>query len=248
MVPSSGLNGRVLVVTGAASGIGAATAQLLKARGARVAELDLAWPSRAWDGGDDQHLRFTCDVTVEDAVERAFAEVGTRLGGIDGLATCAGIVDAQDFFALSVATFRRVYDVNVCGTFSCIKAAAACMRQGGRIVTVASIAGMRGGGLFGTAAYAASKGAVLALSKSAARALGSRGIAVNCVAPGPTETQMTAPLFADAARRASVSGLAALGRTAIASEIAEAIAWLLSPAASYVNGATLVVDGGIVMA
>ncbi len=245
---SSALNGRVLVVTGAASGIGAASARLLKARGARVAELDLAWPSRTSDGGDDQQLQLTCDVTAEDAVERAFAEVRVRLGAIDGLATCAGIVDAQDFFALNVATFRRVYDVNVCGTFSCIKAAAECMRPGGRIVTVASIAGMRGGGLFGTAAYAASKGAVLALSKSAARALGSRGIAVNCVAPGPTETQMTAPLFADAARRSSVSGLAALGRTASASEIAEAIAWLLSPAASYVSGATLVVDGGIVMA
>jgi 3-oxoacyl-[acyl-carrier protein] reductase len=248
MVQSSALNGRALVVTGAGSGIGAATAQLLKARGARVAELDLAWPSRARDGGDEQHLQLTCDVTAEDAVERSFVEVRARLGDIDGLATCAGIVDAQDFFALDVATFRRVYDVNVCGTFSCLKAAAQCMRPGGRIVTVASIAGMRGGGLFGTAAYAASKGAVLALSKSAARALGSRGITVNCVAPGPTETQMTAPLFADAARRASVSGLAALGRTANASEIAEAIAWLLSPAASYVSGATLVVDGGIVMA
>jgi NAD(P)-dependent dehydrogenase (short-subunit alcohol dehydrogenase family) len=129
-----------------------------------------------------------------------------------GLATCAGIVDAHDFFELSAATFRRVYDVNVCGTFSCIKAAARRMSPGARIVTVSSIAGVRGGGLFGTAAYAASKGAVLALTKSAARALGGRNIAVNCVAPGPADTAMTGPLFADAARRATVSDLTALGR------------------------------------
>jgi NAD(P)-dependent dehydrogenase (short-subunit alcohol dehydrogenase family) len=240
--------GRRIVVTGAASGIGAACTRLLKARGARVAELDLAWPPRAGGDGDDQRLMLACDVSSEDAVERAFADVRARLGSIDGLATCAGIVDAHEFFELSAAIFRRVHDVNVCGTFSCIKAAAAHMPPGSRIVTVASIAGIRGGGLFGTAAYAASKGAVLALTKAAARALGPRAIAVNCVAPGPAETAMTGPLFADAGRRAAVGGLAALGRTAAASEIAEAILWLLSPAASYVTGATLLVDGGIVMA
>jgi 3-oxoacyl-[acyl-carrier protein] reductase len=246
MVVDQAFDGRALVVTGAASGIGRASAELLKARGARVAELDVAWPNgRA--SGDDKHCALACDVTMEDAVERAFADIHARFGRIDGLATCAGIVDAHDFFELSAATFRRVYDVNVCGTFSCIKAAARRMPPGARIVTVSSVAGMRGGGLFGTAAYAASKGAVLALTKSAARALGGRNIAVNCVAPGPTDTAMTGPLFADPARRVTVSGLTALGRTAAASEIAEAIVWLLSPAASFVSGATLVVDGGIVM-
>jgi NAD(P)-dependent dehydrogenase (short-subunit alcohol dehydrogenase family) len=238
------LAGRGIVVTGAASGIGAACVQLLQARGARVAELDLAWPPA---DRSEHRLLLACDVASEDAVARAFADAHARLGAIDGLATCAGIVDAQEFFELSAATFRRVYDVNVCGTFSCIKAAAAHMGPGSRIVTVASIAGMRGGGLFGTAAYAASKGAVLALTKAAARALGPRAIAVNCVAPGPTDTAMTGPVFADSVRKAAVGGLAALGRTAAASEIAEAIVWLLSPAASYVCGATLVVDGGIVM-
>jgi NAD(P)-dependent dehydrogenase (short-subunit alcohol dehydrogenase family) len=121
------------------------------------------------------------------------------------------------------------------------------MKPGARICTVSSIAGKRGGGLTGTAAYAASKGAVIALSRSAARALAGRGIAVNSIAPGPVLTPMLEPAFSDEAHRARVEGMTLLGRSAEPIEIAEAIAWLLSPAASYVNGETLIVDGGIVL-
>jgi NAD(P)-dependent dehydrogenase (short-subunit alcohol dehydrogenase family) len=153
----------------------------------------------------------------------------------------------DDFNALNAATFRKVYEVNVIGTFLCIKAAAAKMREGGRIVTVSSIGGIRGGGLFGTAAYAASKGAVIALAKNAARVLGSKGITVNCVAPGPTDTPMNAPIEADPPLKRRLESLTPLGRFAAPVEIGQAIVWLLSDQASFVNGATLVVDGGIVM-
>jgi NAD(P)-dependent dehydrogenase (short-subunit alcohol dehydrogenase family) len=101
--------------------------------------------------------------------------------------------------------------------------------------------------LSGTAAYAASKGAVLALTKNAARVLGERGIAVNSVAPGSTHTAMTERIFQDPAQRARIEGLNAFGRIGLPEEIAEAIAWLLSPRAAYVNGSTLVADGGLVM-
>jgi NAD(P)-dependent dehydrogenase (short-subunit alcohol dehydrogenase family) len=121
------------------------------------------------------------------------------------------------------------------------------MRSGGRICTVASVAGKRGGGLSGTAAYAASKGGVLALTRSAARALAPNGIAVNCVAPGPTLTPMLDDAFSKPEHRQRVESLTLLGRSGEPREIAEAIAWLLSPRSSYVDGETLTVDGGLML-
>ena len=213
-----------------------------------MAKLDRAWPQAVTDSerGDDREFALSVDVTDEQSVTRCFEEIGGRWGPIHGLATCAGIVDASEFLALDAATFRKVYDVNVVGTFCCMREAAVRMQQGGRIVTVSSVAGIRGGGLFGTAAYAASKGAVLALSKSAARSLGPRGIAVNCVAPGPTETAMTEPVFSNSTLKGSVSSLTALGRTASPRKSPRRSSGS-SRASSYVSGATLVVDGGLVM-
>ena len=240
------LQGRVIAVTGAGSGIGAATVGVLAKAGARIAALDVRWPAvKAADSTD--RLDLTLDVTDESATEAAFARIVTHFGRIDGLATCAGIVDTAAFLDIDAARFRKVMDVNVLGTFLSMKAAGSRMNAGARMVTIASIAGLRGGGLFGTAAYSASKGAVLALTKNAARTFGPKGIAVNCIAPGSTDTPLTAPLRQLLGRAESVAALVPLGRSADASEIGEAIAWLLSPQASYVNGATLVVDGGVVM-
>lgn len=178
----------------------------------------------------------------------AIAQAADALGGIDGLATCAGVIDTTPTLDATVASFRRLHDVNVVGTFLCVREAVRRMSPGARIVTVASIAGLRGGGLAGNGAYAASKGAVLALSRNLARELGPRGIAVNCVAPGPTETPMTASTLEHAEGRARLEGASLLGRVGTAVGIAAAIAWLLSPHAAFVHGATLVADGGATMA
>ena len=243
---ADGLKGRVVAVTGAGSGIGAATVAVLAKAGARIAALDLKWPDQPASKSADR-LTLTLDVADEAATEAAFEAIATHFGRLDGLVTCAGIVDTFPFMELDAARFRRVTDVNVIGTFLSMKAAAARMKPGARMVTIASIAGLRGGGLLGTAAYSASKGAVLALTKNAARVFGPLGIAVNTIAPGATDTPLTAPLRSVPARAEAVRAMVPLGRNAEPAEIAEAIAWLLSPQASYVHGATLVVDGGIVM-
>lgn len=169
------------------------------------------------------------------------------LGGIDALATCAAMYDTTPFFDMTADTFRRMHDVNVTGTFLCLREAARHMAHGGRICTVCSIAGLRGGGLAGNAAYAASKGAVITLMKSAARELGPRGIAVNAVAPGVIDTPLVGAPLADPALRRRVEEMTGLGRLGTADEIAAVIVWLLSSQASYVHGATIVADAGMVV-
>ena len=242
----SGVSGKVIAVTGAASGIGASTVKLLTEAGACVAALDVHWPD-VNPPDTSTSLRRTVDVSNESIVETTFSDIVSRFQRLDGLATCAGILDISSFDDLDASTFRRIHEVNVIGTFLCIKAATIRMKQGARVVTVASIAGIRGGGIFGTAAYAASKAAVIALTKNAARSFGPKGIAVNCVAPGPTDTPINAPMERDPTIRARLEASIALGRFAMPEEIGEAIVWLLSEEASYVNGATLVVDGGLTM-
>ena len=161
--------------------------------------------------------------------------------------TSAGVAETTPFMEISVAAFRAVYEVNVIGTFLCIREAAKRMPRGGRICTVASVAGLRGGGLSGTAAYASSKGGVLALTKSAARSLATSGICVNTVAPGATLTPMIAEFWKNEAHRQRVESMSVLNRTAQPQEIAAAIAFLVSPQAAPITGSTLVADNGLMM-
>ena len=236
------------IVSGGASGIGKATCELLARNGylVLVADRDEAGARRLAEaiGG----AACGVDVADEASVVALFAFADAALGGrLDALVTAAGIADMTPFMDIDVATWRRVYDVNVIGTYLCIREAAKRMRSGARICTVASVAGKRGGGLSGTAAYAASKGAVIQLTRGAARSLAAQGIAVNSVAPGPVLTPMLAQTFEKPEARNRVESMTLVGRSAEPSEIAEAIAWLVSPASSFVHGETLTVDGGIVL-
>lgn len=237
------------VVTGGGGGIGAATVARLARENWRIAVLDrdAAAAARVAQAAGSDHISVTVDVSDEAAVQAAFRHIADQFGTIDALATCAGIIDTTPFLDTDAATFRRLHDVNVVGTFLCIREAGRLMPPGGAICTLSSVAGMRGGGLVGTAAYSATKGALLALTKSAARALASRQIRVNCVALGSTDTPMLT-LHTSTESRARIESMIPLGRVGTAEEIAEAVAWLLSPAARYLDGATVVVDGGVVMA
>ena len=233
-----------VAVTGAASGIGAATAQLLMARGWRVACLDRDIEGARRTAGD-HGLAVRVDVADEAQVMEAFAEVEQAFGGLDALVTAAGVIETVPFLETTPEQFRRLFDINVIGSFLSVREGAKAMQAGGRICMLASISSYTGGGYVATGAYATSKGAVLTMMKACARALGERGIAVNAVAPGFIDTPFVASAMGDPVRRKQVE--AAVGKVGQPEQIAEAIAWLVSPEAGFVHGETLIADGGVLM-
>lgn len=242
------------IVTGSASGIGAATVLALAAQGYHTFGIDtdddgaqnvalqaeLEFPAT-------RHSAMCADVADEAQVKSAFEAALLHLGHLDALVTSAGVVDTTAFMDISVAQFRRIHDVNVIGTWLCMREAAQVMQPGARICAIASIAGLRGGGLSGTAAYASSKGGVIALAKNAARVLAEKGIRVNTLSPGATDTPMIAEPLSHPVHRQRIEQLAALKRIGEATEIASGVVYLLSPQASFTHGANLVIDGGIVI-
>jgi NAD(P)-dependent dehydrogenase (short-subunit alcohol dehydrogenase family) len=236
--------GRRVAVTGAASGIGAATARLLTARGWRVACLDRDLAGARETAGAEG-LAVEVDVASEESVVAAFAQASAAWGGLDALVTAAGVIETTPFLETTPAQFRRLFDINVIGSFLSVREGARYMQAGARVCMVASISSYTGGGYVATGAYATSKGAVLTMMKACARALGDRGIAVNAVAPGFIDTPFVASAMNDPARRRQVE--AAVGKVGSAEQIAETIAWLVSPEADFVHGATLVADGGVLM-
>lgn len=233
-----------VAVTGAASGIGAAAARLLSARGWRVACLDRDIAGARATAGETG-LAIGVDVADERSVVAAFAEAGSAWGGLDALVTAAGVIETTPFLETTPDQFRRLFDINVIGSFLSVREGAKLMGAGSRICMVASISSYTGGGYVATGAYATSKGAVLTMMKSCARALEGRGIAVNAVAPGFIDTPFVASAMSDPARRKQVE--AAVGKVGTAGQIAHSIAWLVSPEADFVHGATLVADGGVLM-
>ena len=171
---AAALQGRRVAVTGAASGIGAATAKRLQALGCRVACLDRN-VAGARATADAKGIAIEVDVADETSVIRAFHEAGNAWGGLDALVTAAGIINTTPFFETTVAQFRQLFDINVIGSFLSVREGSKYMERGARICMVASISSYTGGGYVARGAYATSKGAVLTMMKSCARELGPAG-------------------------------------------------------------------------
>ena len=242
------IGNKVAVVTGGASGIGAATAALLARRGHQVVTLDRAAVPDATLAGavaDGRLTHIACDLAREDAVCAAFLAIAQRFGRIGGLVNSAGIESRHLLDDMTVADWDRVLDVNLRGTMLCLREAAPLMRHGGSVVNVASIAGKRMS-YSGDAAYTASKGAVLAFTRHMAFELSGQRIRVNAVCPGPTLTPMIHRSLS-AERIAAVAETVPLGRWVEAADVAESIAFLLSPAAAMITGSTIDVDGGMLV-
>jgi len=239
---ASGNGRRVIIVTGGSSGIGAATAAAFSAEDELVATLDTA------PGPGDYDLELVCDVSDEGAVEAAVAEVVERLGPVGVLACCAGVSLPGTVADTDVAAWDATFGVNVRGTFLCSRAVIPGMRAngGGAIVTVASQLGIVAAPA--SAAYCASKGAVIQLTRSMALDHAGEGIRANCVCPGPTDTPMLGRRLArgddEEAERRRYDELLPGGRLVEPEEIAAGIQYLASPAAASTVGATLVIDGG----
>ncbi len=241
--------GRVALVTGGASGLGLATARRLGDEGARVAIVDLpaARPADAASHLGSSALGLEADVTDAAQVDAAVARVEVALGPIDALVTSAGISRVGSVLDTTPEDFERVLAVNLTGTFVVVQAVARRMvaRRRGRIVLLGSITGSRVWN--DRAAYAASKGGVIALAKACAVDLAPYGIAVNSVSPGPVATPQTADLHGPTIRRA-VESAVPMARYGEPDEIAAAIAWLLCDDSRFVSGHDLVVDGALTAA
>ena len=230
------LRDKVAVVTGGASGIGAASAIRLADEGATVITLDVA------DGADRQ-----LDVRDEGGVAALMAEVVAEHGQLDIVVNAAGVAGGGPVHVLDEAEWDRVVDINLKGTFLVAKHAALAMleRRSGSIINIASIEGLEG--TEGGSAYNASKGGVVMLTKSMAIDYGRRGLRVNCICPGAIDTPMLRSIidpdgmatYTDRMREEHL-----LGRFGEPSEIAAAVACLASEDASFITGHALVVDGG----
>jgi NAD(P)-dependent dehydrogenase (short-subunit alcohol dehydrogenase family) len=238
---------KVALVTGAARGIGLATAKRFLAEGWRVALLDIEREllNEAVAGlkQAESTLALPCDVSDATGIAAAFAAVEQRFGRLDALVNNAGVAVFAPLLETSDADWSRILAVNLTGPFLCAKAAAPLMREhgGGAIVNITSISAVRASTL--RSAYGTSKAGLAHLTKQLAVELASLGIRVNAVAPGPVDTAMAKAVHT-AAIRADYHDAIPLNRYGLEEELAEAIFFLASERASYITGQILAVDGG----
>lgn len=234
------LDGKVIMVTGASSGIGRATVDMVRQAGATVAAADLA-EITGLGNSDSVHK---LDVSSESETADVVAQIMERHGRIDGLATCAGISVEGTVTQFDLEKWHKAIAVNLTGTMLSCRAVLPHMLAagGGSIVTVASIYGMTGGP--GNTPYNVTKGGVLQLTRSLAADYGASGIRVNAISPGYIETPMTNMLAHAGPVRDAFVGMHLLQRAGQPEEVGKVIRFLLSDEASFVTGANIPVDGG----
>ena len=245
----SPLSGTVALVTGGSRGIGAATAKRLAADGATVALSFNASPDAADSvvraiteaGGTAQ--AYQADAASSDASASLVQQVIADHGGLDIVVNNAGVYRTGPVHEFSDADFAANLDINLRGSFAIIREAAKHLRDNGRIVNIGSVAAKMG--FPGSGIYGASKAGVAILARSVAKELGGRGITVNTVHPGPIDTDMNPASPEQNPMAETMASFTALGRYGTAEEIASAVAFLVSPEASYITGAELTVDGGM---
>ena len=247
------LEGQVALVTGAGragKGIGRSIALALAGEGAKIAIADFVAEAAESVAKEVQatgveSLALVGSVSSPEDVDRMVQETVDRFGKIDILVNNAGITRDNLLVRMSEDEWDAVLDTNLKGTFNCTKAVAKHMmrQRSGKIVNVASVMGIMGNA--GQANYSASKGGVIALTKTTAKELGSRGVNVNAVAPGFIQTVMTEDMPEEA--KADISVKIPLRRLGTPEDVAGVVLFLCSPAASYITGQVIAIDGGMVM-
>jgi 3-oxoacyl-[acyl-carrier protein] reductase len=242
---SQQLAGKVALVTGGSRGIGAAIVRRLAQDGAAVAFTYKSASDQASslvteiESRGGKAVAISADSGAPDEVRRAVEQTVSVLGRLDILVNNAGILIRGDVGEYDLADFDRMFAVNVRAVFVGVQAALAHLGAGARIITTGSVVADRAG-FPGASVYAMTKGAVAAMTRGLARDLGPRGITVNAIQPGPTDTDMNG----DKDMRAKLSTLMALGRTGKDNEIASLVAYLAGPESSFITGAALTIDGG----